>query len=96
MRAAQHAPAPLRVGGLADIPDGGDGHKPRKPERRQCAAAGAQLGELVAPARSAHDAMQGVVHQPIEYGHAVQALAQQVSVSDAILNVDISRGLMDY
>lgn len=62
MRAEHHAPAPLRVGGLADIPDGGDGHKPRKPERRPWAAAGTQLGELVAPARRAHETVQGVGH----------------------------------
>jgi len=57
MRAAQHAPAPLRVGGLADIPDGGDGHKPRQAKRRPCAAPRTQFGKLVAPTRSAYEAV---------------------------------------
>ena len=59
-----HAPAPLWVSGLADIPDGGDGYKPRQPERRPHPAAGTQLGELVAPARRAHETVQGVGHHP--------------------------------
>lgn len=64
MAADHHAAAPLRVGRLADIADGGDGNKPRKAKRRPHAAARAQSGKLVAPARCAHEAVQDGVHHP--------------------------------
>ena len=64
MPPAPDAPAPLRVGGLADISDGGDGHKPRQAKRRPCAAPRTQLGELIPPARRAHETVQGVGHHP--------------------------------
>ena len=82
MPPAPHAPAPLWVGGLADIPDGGDGYKPRQPERRPHPAAGTQLGELVAPARSAHDAMQGVGHHAM-MAHQHRSLGQAASLNRA-------------
>ena len=64
MPPAPHEQALLRVGGLSDIPDGGDGHKPRQAKRRPCAAPRTQLGELIPPARRAHETVQGVGHHP--------------------------------
>ena len=73
MRAAQHATAPLRVGGLADIPDGGDGHKPRQAKRCPWAAPRTQLGELIPPARRAHETVQGVGHHPNDGARTINA-----------------------